>query len=166
MKINTGAVISEAAHFASDKTFIDTRSLHEAAVAEPDKYPTISHYYTQYTVRGAKRLITHALISSGQWTKYNCGAGNGGTWTVLQRTKPVEHTLEADIERIRGTASGISTSTLWEEVGRPDCPVLNAIADEGNERFRRKMGMALTRAGYVRRSLKSVYWFAPGRAPE
>lgn len=159
-------ILSEAAQFASDKTFIDTRSLYEAAIAAPDKYPTISHYYTQYTVRGAKRLITHALISSGQWEKYNCGAGNGGTWTVLQRTKPVEHTLEAEIERVRGTAAGISTSTLWEEVGRPDLPVLNAIADQGVDRFRRKMGMALTAAGYIRRSSKSVYWFAPGTVIE
>jgi hypothetical protein len=157
-------ILSEAAQFASDKTFIDTRSLYEAAIAAPDKYPTISYYYTQYTVRGAKRLITHTLLSSGKWERYNAGNSHG-TWAVLTRVKPVEHTLEAEIERVRGTASGISTSTLWEHVGRPDCPILNAIADEGIARFRYKVGRALGSAGYIRRSSKSVYWFAPGCQP-
>lgn len=158
-------ILSEAETFAGDKTFLDTRSMFEAAQENPDKYPTLNHFITSYSARGAKRMITHTLLSSGKWERYN-SANSHGIWAVLQRTKPVEHSIEAEIERIRGTASGISTGTLWEHVGRPDCPVMNAIADEGIERFRRKMGMALTAAGYVRRSRKSTYWFAPGEVEE
>ena len=158
-------IIPEAEKFLGDKTFLDTRSLFEAAEADAVKFPALNHFIVSYSARGAKRMITHTLLSSGKWERYNADCNNG-TWAVLTRVKPVEHTLEAEIERVRGTAAGISTSTLWEEVGRPDLPVLNAIADHGIERFRRKMGMALTAAGYIRRSSKSVYWFAPGAVIE
>jgi hypothetical protein len=154
-------ILSEAAQFASDKTFIDTRSLYEAAIAAPDKYPTISYYYTQYTVRGAKRLITHTLLSSGKWERYNAGNSHG-MWAILTRVKPVEHTLLAEIERIRGAQSGISTGTLWEHAGKNEYPFLSALEDEGETRFKTVVAKTLRQAGYVRRSAKSTYFFAPG----
>lgn len=134
----------------------------EAAEEAPTKYPEIHKFITRYTRQGAQRMLTHTLLDSGKWEKWNCGAGNNGPRSVLSRAGPIDSSLLAEIERVRGTAAGISTSTLWEHAGKNEYPFLSALEDEGKTRFKTVVAKTLRQAGYVRRSATSTYFFAPG----
>ena len=64
-----------------------------------------------------------------------------------------------EIEAIRNGATGISTGTLWEHA--EEYPELTELSKRGIETFRKVTGQTLSKAGYIRRSSKSTYWFAP-----
>lgn len=154
-------ILNEAEAFSAGSNFLNTRSMFEAAEEAPTKYPEIHKFITKYTRQGAQRMLTHTLLDSGKWEKWNCGAGNNGTWSVLSRAGPIDSLL-AEIERIRGAQSGISTGTLWEHAGKNEYPFLSALEDEGETRFKTVVAKTLRQAGYVRRSATSTYFFAPG----
>ena len=78
---------------------------------------------------------------------------------MIQTYKPQTDLVLADIEAIRNGATGISTGTLWEHA--EEYPELAELAKKGIETFRKVAGQTLSKAGYIRRSSKSTYWFAP-----
>ena len=78
---------------------------------------------------------------------------------MIQTYKPKTDMLIAEIEVIRNGATGISTGTLWEHA--EEYPELAELAKKGIETFRKVAGQTLSKAGYIRRSSKSTYWFAP-----
>ena len=78
---------------------------------------------------------------------------------MIQTYKPQTDLVLADIEALRNGATGISTGTLWEHA--EEYPELAELAKKGIETFRKVTGQTLSKAGYIRRSPKSTYWFAP-----
>ena len=73
-----------------------------------------------------------------------------------------QEALLLEMDRIRGTAPGVSVRYLLEYAGKPEYPELTALEIEGRRRIRTAVSKTLHLAGYVRRTPKSTYWLAPG----
>lgn len=78
---------------------------------------------------------------------------------MIQTYKPQTDLVIADIEALRNGAGGISTGTLWKHA--EEYPELSNLAKKGIETFRKVTGRTMSKAGYIRLSSKSTYWFAP-----
>ncbi len=156
-------IVSEAEKFSNGSTLLNTLALYEAALDDPDTYPVIAGVYETHTVRGAKGLITRALLSSHRWGKYNCGAGNNGTWAVLQRV-PEHNPLLDEINRLRGGATGISFMAI-ESSDPTDYPEIARLMQARRSQRRLRIAQELNRAGWIRRTPHATYWFAPGCQP-
>ena len=156
-------IVSEAEKFSNGSTLLNTLALYEAALDDPDTYPVIAGVYETHTVRGAKGLITRALLSSHRWGKYNCGAGNNGTRAVLQRV-PEHNPLLDEINRLRGGATGISFMAI-ESSDPTDYPEIARLMQARRSQRRLRIAQELNRAGWIRRTPHATYWFAPGCQP-
>ena len=163
-------IVSEAEKFSRGNTLLNTLALYEAALDDPDTYPVIAWVYETRTVRGAKGLITRALLSSHRWGKWavlqrvhNCGEGNNGSWAVLQRV-PEHNPLLDEINRLRGGATGISFMAI-ESSDTTDYPEIARLMQARRSQRRLRIAQELNRAGWIRRSPHGTYWFAPGCQP-
>lgn len=165
MPPNYPAIRKEADKFAGSSNLLNTCLLFDAARDDPKNYPGVYGLIVMYFLSSAKRMCTKTLVDSGKWTYYNCGAGNHGTWAVLQRN-PTEDPLLAEINRIRGNASGISTRHMCEVAGETDFPEITAVSALPPKVGKCKITQTLRQACWIRRSKKSTYWYAPGTVIE